>query len=147
MNQSSVVEFDQCICFNLRWVTRLVTQHYDHALAGCGLRATQLPVLSRLAAGPMTMAALADWLAMDRTTLVRNLRPLQRENYVTSSPGTTGRSVELALAPAGKSLLAKAHPAWKKAQDEMTRTLGGSRWKTLLADLESAGESLASTSN
>lgn len=147
MNERSFAEFEDCICFNLRWVTRLVTQRYDHALGASGLRVTQVPILARLAVGPMNMAGLADWLAMDRTTLVRNLRPLQRAKYVTSAPGTTGRGLELTLTRTGKGALAKAHPLWKKTQQSLSRSLGGGRWKALLSDLESVGEKLAASHN
>lgn len=147
MNRAAFAEFEDCICFNLRWVTRLVTQHYDHALADSGLRATQLPILARLAAGPMSMADLADWLAMDRTTLVRNLRPLERSKYIASRPAATGRGLECYLTDAGTALLARVHPRWKAAQKALSQTLGASRWKELLSDLEVAGENLAAAQN
>ena len=147
MNRTAFAEFEDCICFNLRWVTRLVTQHYDHALADSGLRVTQLPILARLAAGPTSMAGLAEWLAMDRTTLVRNLRPLERARYVAARPAVGRRGLECYLTDDGTALLARVHPGWKAAQESLRGTIGAARWKELLSDLEAASESLAAALN
>lgn len=143
MHQPSSAEFQNCICFNLRWVSRQVTQHYDHALASSGLRITQLPLLARLAAGSSTMAELADWLAMDRTTLLRNLQPLMRKGFVVRSTMRRGRATALCLTEAGRKQLDQVHPHWITAQKRVAATLGWRRWKNLLADLEQAGKRLA----
>lgn len=140
-------EYQHCLCFNLRRATRAITQYYDHALAGSGLRATQLPILARLAPGPMTMSDLAAWLGMDRTTLVRNLRPLEEANYVASAPRARGRQLELSLTEEGAALLRKAYPLWKEAQTSLTRSLGDARWAALIADLATAGETISAGRN
>ena len=72
-----------CNCLAIRQAARHVTQFYDQCLAPTGLRATQFAVLSRLhRLGPMTINALARELVMDRTTLGRNILPLEREGLV-----------------------------------------------------------------
>ncbi len=147
MPEISFHDFQNCYCFNLRWVSRVVTQHYDHALSGCGLRVTQLPILARLAAEDMTMADLADWLAMDRTTLLRNLRPLERADLVYSVPTGEGRKLKLVLSQEGAALLEKAYPVWRAAQQSLTRILGQQRWETLINDLAMTGENLTGGSN
>src|SRR5882762_6774389 len=69
-----------CNCAAIRQAARRVTRLYDQALAPAGLRITQYPILSWLAAtGPVTMNVLAERLAMDRATLGHNLRPLQAQ--------------------------------------------------------------------
>ena len=72
-----------CACQQLRKATRVVTQRYDEALRPIGLRSTQLPILVTLAAhGPLFMTDLAESLVLDRTTLIRTLRPLQRRGLI-----------------------------------------------------------------
>src|SRR5437762_11151091 len=74
---------ENCVCFNLRWVTRAVTQFYDAEMRRHGIRPTQESILASLKTNDSwTMAELSDWLGMERSTLVRNLRPLQRDGLV-----------------------------------------------------------------
>jgi DNA-binding MarR family transcriptional regulator len=84
------------------------------------------------------MAELSDWLGMERTTLVRNLRPLQRDGLVRVSGGGHGGRVELAITEKGRKALAKILPAWRAAQEEVVKTLGKERWSVILSDLEQA---------
>ena len=88
-----------CNCLALRQAARHVTQFYDQFLAPSGLRATQYSILARLARrGAMTINALAAELVMDRTTLGRNIRPLQRDRLIAVAAGTADRrSKELRL--------------------------------------------------
>ena len=72
-----------CVFFNLRWVARAVTKFYDAEMRRHGIRPTQGSILSSLQGKvSLTMAELSDWLGLERTTLVRNLRPLQRDGLV-----------------------------------------------------------------
>ena len=82
-----------CACANLRKAARAVTQLYDAALAPSGLKATQFTLLvtSRLS-GEATINGLAERMAMDRTTLSRNLKPLVRDGLLEVSPGGDGRT-------------------------------------------------------
>lgn len=133
-----------CVCFNLRWVTRMVTQFFDGELHRHGIRPTQTPILGALAgSSTRTMAELSDWLGMERTTLLRNLRPLERDGLVNVSGGGRGGKVELAITDKGRKALAKLYPAWRSAQDKVVRTLGEQRWSAILRDLEQAALKLA----
>jgi DNA-binding MarR family transcriptional regulator len=68
----------------IRTAARAVTRAYDEALRPVGLRATQLSVLLAVAAeDPMSITALAKFMGMERSTLTRNLRPLEKEGLVT----------------------------------------------------------------
>ena len=72
---------ENCVCFNLRWVSRVVTQFFHAKLRRQGIRPTQTPILQALKRRESwNMADLSDWLGMERTTLLRNLRPLQRDD-------------------------------------------------------------------
>jgi len=135
---------ENCICFNLRWVTRAVTQFFDAEIRRHGIRPTQTPILGALQArSGLGMAELSDWLGMERTTLVRNLRPLQRDGLVRITGGGRGGRVELAITEKGRKALAKMLPAWRAAQDEVVRTLGKQRWSAIINDLEQAALKLS----
>jgi len=88
------------------------------------------------------MAELSDWLGMDRTTLVRNLRPLQRDGLVKAGGGGRGRLVELTITAKGRKQIEKLTPAWKSAQSAVVKTLGEKRWSAILTDLETAALAL-----
>ena len=132
-----------CVCFNLRRVTRAVTQFYDSEMRRHGIRQTQGSILSSLRAkDSWNMAELSDWLGMDRTTLVRNLRPLQRDGLVQTSGGGRGNRVELAITAKGRKKIEKLTPAWRSAQSAVVKTLGEKRWSTILSDLQTAALAL-----
>ena len=88
------------------------------------------------------MAELSDWLGMERTTLVRNLRPLQRDGLVQAVGGGRGNRVELAITTKGRKQIQKLAPAWKSAQSAAVKTLGKKRWSAILSDLETAALAL-----
>ena len=134
---------ENCVCFNLRRVTRAVTQFYDAEMRRHGIRPTQGTILASLhAKDSWTMADLSDWLGMDRTTLVRNLRPLQRDGLVQADGGGRGRLVKLGITAKGRRQIDKLTPAWKSAQCAAVKTLGEKRWSTILSDLEKAASAL-----
>jgi DNA-binding MarR family transcriptional regulator len=134
---------ENCVCFNLRWVTRAVTQFYDAEMRRHGIRPTQESILASLQAkDSWNMAELSDWLGMDRTTLVRNLRPLQRDGFVKAVGGGRGNRVELTITTKGRKQIEKLAPAWKSAQSAVVKTLGEKRWSTILSDLETAALAL-----
>ena len=82
------------------------------------------------------MVELSDYLGMERTTLVRNLRPLERDGLVRSKGGGRGGHVELFITPKGRAALAKLLPAWRSAQTKVIATLGQELWSQILRDLE-----------
>jgi DNA-binding MarR family transcriptional regulator len=134
---------ENCVCFNLRWVTRVVTQFYDAEMRRHGIRPTQGSILASLQAkDSWTMAELSDWLGMERTTLVRNLRPLQRDGFVEVGGGGRGNLVELAITAKGRKQVDKLTPAWRSAQSAVVKTLGEKRWSAVLSDLETAALAL-----
>ena len=115
----------QCNCAAIRQAARRVTRLYDQALAPAGLRITQYPVLSWLAAdGPMTINVLADRMVMDRATLGHNLRPLEAQGLVTMRAGEDRRSRVVTLTDAGRRKLREARPAWHVAQKTFEAAFG-----------------------
>jgi len=130
-----------CACGNLRKAVRAVTHFYDEALRPVGLRATQVALLG--ACGMLegvTMSRLAEFLVMDRTTLTRNLRPLEREGLIRIKAGKDQRERDVTITRQGVGSLAKVYPLWKKAQSRVATGLGQERMSRLLSDLSTLVE-------
>ncbi len=134
---------ENCVCFNIRRASRLITQFFDAEARRNGLRPTQTPILRALQAKTdWNMADLSEWLGMERTTLLRNLRPLQRDGLVRANGGGRGSHVKLEITEKGRKALAKMLPAWRSAQDKVVATLGKDRWSTIISDLSHAATRL-----
>ena len=109
---------EECNCFAARAVARRLSQSYDRFLAPSGLRITQLSLLTRLKRnGSLTINALADDMVMDRTTLGRNVLPLQRDGLITIKPAASDRRAKvLRLTDAGEQRLQAAREGWSRAK-------------------------------
>jgi DNA-binding MarR family transcriptional regulator len=126
---------EDCICLAVRQAARHVTQFYDQFLATAALRTTQFSILAKLKRlGPMTINALARDLVMDRTTLGRNILPLEREGLIAVEPGRADRrSKELRLTEAGAARLRTAVKGWAEAQSRFEAAFGRKRTPELRA--------------
>jgi len=137
-------EMTGCVCTALRRTSREVTRFFDESLKRHRLRVTQLPILvaAGLAQPPdaVPLAAVAARLGMERTTLLRNVRPLVRRKLVTIvAEGRSGRSAIRATA-AGRALLVRLYPEWKRAQEETLERVAGLEWSHALDAVEALGE-------
>ncbi len=125
-----------CTCGNLRTAARFITQLYDDFLQPSGLLVTQFKLLGALAAhGSIALSPLADLLALDPTTLARNLKPLERDGLVDISIGEDRRTRVVRITERGQGALAKALPLWEEAQAWVISQIGHERWRTMLSDL------------
>lgn len=126
-----------CNCFAVRAAARHLTQFYDQFLAPTGLRTTQFSILTRLKRlGPLTINTLARGLVMDRTTLGRNIVPLQRDGLIRIEPTASDRRAkELHLTKAGEKRLQAAMRGWSAAQARFESTFGPRRAADLRAML------------
>ncbi len=133
----------ECHCLAVRQAARRITQFYDSFLAASGLRTTQFSVLAKLKRlGPMTINALARDLVMDRTTLGRNILPLEREGLVTIVPGRSDRrSKELHLTETGAARLRAGAKLWREAQARFEAVFGARRSSDLRALLRAVSAS------
>jgi DNA-binding MarR family transcriptional regulator len=136
-----------CNCLALRQAARQVTALYDRQLAAEGLRATQYSILARLSrVGPLSVNALATAMVMDRTTLGRALRPLERDGLVAIGPGRDGRTRAIALTRTGAERLKTASARWREAQRQFERAYGSADAAALraaLARVVSVGEEIS----
>jgi DNA-binding MarR family transcriptional regulator len=131
------LKLDLCNCLALRQAARHVTQFYDHHLVPTGVRTTQFSILAKLEGlGPITINALAEDMVMDRTTLGRNIQPLEREGLIAVAQGRADRrSKELQQTDAGTARLRAARKAWAEAQTQFEKSFGRKRASDLRAIL------------
>lgn len=143
MKQLDMTSVENCTCFNVRRISRVITQFFDAEVRRHGIRPTQTPILGALQAkSGWGMAELSEWLGMERTTLLRNLRPLQRDGLVRARGAGRGGHVELEITAKGRTALAKTLPAWRSAQHKVVATLGPERWSAIISDLEDVATKL-----
>lgn len=136
---------ENCVCFNLRMVTRIVTKFFDAEMRRHGIRPTQGTILLALSSKPAWgMAELSDILGMDRTTLVRNLQPLQRDGFAKTTGGGRGSRVEVSITAKGRKKVEEGMASWRTAQSAVVHTLGEPRWSAILSDLQAAAKVLKS---
>jgi DNA-binding MarR family transcriptional regulator len=138
MTPEAAANFEQCNCLAVRQAARHLTQFYDQFLAPVGLRSTQFSILGKLRGyGPLSINALAKELVMDRTTLGRNILPLEREGLIEIVPGRADRRTkELRLTEAGVERLRAAAPRWNQAQSQFEAAFGRKRSSELRALLD-----------
>jgi DNA-binding MarR family transcriptional regulator len=124
-----------CNCLALRQASRHISQFYDQHLASAGLRTTQFSILAKLKRlGPLTINALAAAMVMDRTTLGRNILPLQREGLIAvKTGGADRRRKELHLTDKGLGRLRAGRKGWAEAQAKFEAVFGGERASGLRA--------------
>jgi DNA-binding MarR family transcriptional regulator len=129
MSINSMLTAEDCNCFIVRSAARHVTQLYDQFLAPVGLHVTQFSILARLKRlGPMTINALAKEMVMDRTTLGRNVLPLERDGLIRiEASASDGRAKELHLTKAGEKRLLAGRQAWERAQARFDSRFGAKR--------------------
>ena len=129
MTADSLAKIRDCMCLAVRQAARHVTASYDQFLAPAGLRTTQYSVLAKLKRqGPMTINALAADMVMDRTTLGRNVLPLERDGLIRIEPLLSDRrSKALHLTKAGEKRFEAASAGWVKAQARFESEFGANR--------------------
>ena len=114
-----------CNCLAARKAARYLTAAYDRALAPSGLRITQFSILYKLARlGPMTIKRLAAAIAMDRTTLAANLKPLERDGHLVTGTAEDRRAKTIEITATGKAALESAVPLWTIAQSQFETGYG-----------------------
>lgn len=122
----TVYELSECYCFATRKAARRLTQMYDAKLAPCGIKSTQLMILSAIdRKKELTVNELARIMILDRTTTGKNLKPMEREGYLESTVSEKDRrSRSITLTPKGRNLLKRGYPLWKSAHEDFMRTHG-----------------------
>lgn len=129
---------DRCLCLHLQRAARAVARRFDEALRPVGLTHGQYSLLMSLnRPEPPRVGELAHFLAMDRTTMTANLKPLERRGLLSLHPDSEDRrSRRIALTDAGRDLLVLALPIWRRTHDAIDESLRGKDQEELKADLK-----------
>jgi len=126
-----------CCCLHFRKITRAITQMYDKYLESTNIRITQFTLLVALASTrAKTLTEIAESLVMDRTTLTRNLKPLEKLELITKVATTDKRTKAYTLTEKGRDTLRLALPLWQQAQRKVKDTFGDSRYQNVASELD-----------
>lgn len=128
--------FDTCMATRSRIAARALSRAYDDALRPVDLKVTQFAVLvgAALSGGGKTITELADALGLERSSLSRNLAPLERRGLVALGPETQHRARHVDITPDGRALIDAATPLWRRVQDDLKERLGDG-WESTQASL------------
>ncbi|MEO8127691.1 MAG: MarR family winged helix-turn-helix transcriptional regulator [Bryobacteraceae bacterium] len=126
-----------CLCSRLRRTARAVSAFYDSFLEPGGLTVTQYAILVNIARekSGIQRTALASRMGMERTTLTRNLSPLEREGWITGKAGSDKRARMIAATPKGLRKLGSSYPLWAAAQADFLERFGAAsaaEWTSLM---------------
>lgn len=124
-----------CTCYALRKLARTVTRLYDQHLAAVGIKATQFALLRHVRHEALPISQLATLMGMERTTLTRNLRPLQEAGWVTQGAAKDARVRIISITPEGEAKIREAKAAWRSAQSQLEEALGDEATKALHSDI------------
>ncbi len=122
-----------CLCHHIRRTARAITRRFDAAFLPLGIKSSQYNILVAIGAlAPAVASEVAEALAMDRTTLSRNLGPLRRAGYLDVTLGSGRRPETLALSAAGQVLVRDASALWQQTQRDLTQKVGAAQAGSLL---------------
>jgi DNA-binding MarR family transcriptional regulator len=123
---------DLCHCLAARRSARFLTRLYDRHLAPSGLSISQFSILALVEVHPeISIATLADLMVMERTTLLRAIKPLREGGLLLCEARGTKALLALQLSAAGKEKMALVGPYWLAAQKEFEEQAGAERADTL----------------
>lgn len=133
-----------CALATTRRAARLLTQLYDSHLSEHGVEAAQFALLMMLdKTADQSQAAVCRALGMDKTTLSRNVKVLRNKGWVESVVGKDARQRSLSLTEAGRALLAKGKPAWRRAQESLRAEMSERQWAAMWQTMETVAEAAA----
>jgi DNA-binding MarR family transcriptional regulator len=114
-----------CFCLGARQAARKITRLYDSYMQEAGIRATQFTILSQLMLrGELPIGKLAGILGMERTTLTRNLTPLEEQKWISIKAGDDPRARMIGITGQGRNVVRRSFPYWSKAQAHIGKLLG-----------------------
>ena len=117
-------DFSQCLVLNTRMAARAITRRADRKLRPFGVTAAQFTIMTSLQSRPgLSVTEMAESIAMDRTTLSRNLDLLEAKGVVASTRPSRGNGRVCALTGEGQELVAQMLPVWRESQAELRETL------------------------
>ncbi len=119
-----------CVCMAMRKASRTISKLYDEALLPSGLKVTQFSILMSIRThGPVNVSTLAKLQSLDRTTLVRTLKPLETALMIESIPSNDPRERQMRITDHGLQTIKLALPRWKKIQQKVAQKFSAEQMK------------------
>lgn len=141
MQQLSTDVAGTCACHKMRAAARRITRRYNDALKPAGIKVTQFTILATIGLNEgFSLTELANEMGMDRTTLSRNLGPLERQALIETYDDGHGRARSARLTAKGVSVMEEALPLWRKVQDSLRKRLGDDNWQQVQTELTKVGK-------
>ena len=136
MDQKKELISSKCYCINLRRAAYAVTEYYDRAMADLGVTLSQYALLSSIGKiEPCSVAELARYVRLERTTLVRNLKALYEAGWIQNDAAPGCRSSKTHVTESGRKLAEAAKTCWNQAQTDIEACLGEENLQQLMAYL------------
>lgn len=139
LNNNSEISVDlPCLCALIRKAGRVVTKEYDGFLNPIGIKITQYSLLVNIRKDPnLTVSELSEHMRMDQTTITRNLKVLEKSNYLFMVPDHTDKRVrQIHVTKSGKEIIAQTRSSWELAQQNLTQALGSDKTKIIIESLQ-----------
>lgn len=115
----------KCHCITLRRATSAITDYYDKALLKTGISTSQFSLLINLSRlGEASTSELAEYVNLERSTLVRNLKPLTEKGFIADLARKGARNHKYTLSDEGQRIVQKCLPIWEQAQKDIEAYLG-----------------------
>jgi DNA-binding MarR family transcriptional regulator len=125
---------EKCYCISFRRAAKAATAYYDRMLFDTGITVNQYSLLINLyRIAPCNVSTLAKTMRLDRTTLVRNMKPLVNMGLLQDLAEEGGRDRQLTVTTLGIKSLEMAQQRWEKAQVGLKKHIGEKDFETLMA--------------
>lgn len=131
------MKLSNCYCINLRNASGIIAKIYDEHLAPYGITVRQYSMMKNLERlGEASVTELAEYIELERTSVVRMLRPLTEREYILDMADSGKRNRRLVLSDLGKKVITEATPAWQAAQNEIEEKLGKENIEAMMRMIE-----------
>jgi DNA-binding MarR family transcriptional regulator len=121
---------DSCPCFRARAAARRITRDYDEAFKSLGIKSTQFSLLAIIKGkAPSSITAMAEKLAMERTSLIRTLELMESKGLVSLAEEVYRRERKISITKKGEEVLEKAIPLWQQMQNKFAQRIGAEQWQ------------------
>lgn len=130
--------YQACVCLAVQRAARVTARRYDLALRGLGITSGQFSILASLLGSPgLPMTRWADLLGQDRTTLQRNVLPLEKAGWIeTVNSAKDQRVRQYRHTRTGRALTLRAVRRWQRAQRDSLRRIGPDGWRAMRSVLQ-----------
>jgi DNA-binding MarR family transcriptional regulator len=129
-NDELTAVLENCPCFRARAAARRITRDYDETFKSLGIKSTQFSLLAIIKGfAPSSITAMADKLAMERTSLIRTLELMESKGLISLAAEGYRRERKISMTEKGEAIFNKALPLWQKMQQKFEQRIGTDKWQ------------------